>query len=113
MKEDKFDEVIEQSLNQAREVLIIKGKEYRRNQNAMHNFDISVQQSTTGETREDVIWSMARKHFISIQDIRTDIREGNLPSRDLVDEKYGDLINYLLLEKASIIDKLDKVKLPF
>lgn len=109
MTEGRFDNIIDEQLNDCKQTLIVKGKEYRRYKNPMHNFDIGVQQSTTNETREQIIWGMARKHWISIQDIRQDIIENNkLPSKELLDEKYGDFINYLLLEKASIIDKIEQ-----
>lgn len=105
MTEKQFDDVIEETLNQSKQTLIIKGKEYRRNNNPLHNFDVGV--SITGESREKVIWGFALKHFISITDIRNDIAQGKLPNIEVVDEKWGDLINYLLIEKASIIDKIN------
>jgi len=36
----------------------------------------------------------------------TDIREGKLPTADYVDEKIGDMINYLILQEASIKQKI-------
>lgn len=106
MLEKQFDEVVKTTLNKCEETLVIKGKEYRRNNNPFHNFEKGVE--ITGRTREDVIWGFALKHFISIQDIKNDISLGRLPSIEVVDEKYGDLLNYLLIEKASIIDKINK-----
>lgn len=103
----RFDEIVNEQLENCSKTLVIKGREYRRNDNPMHNFDIGVQQSTSDETREEVIWGMARKHWISIQDIRGDIKKGKLPTKEMLDEKFGDMINYLLLEKASIVDKID------
>ena len=108
MTEKKFDYVINKQLENCKNTLVIKGVEYRRNNNPLHNFDIGEQQSTTGESREDIIWGMARKHWISIQDIRQDVKNGKLPTNAQLDEKYGDFINYLLLEKASIVDKIDQ-----
>lgn len=104
----EFDNVINEQLENCKQTLIFKGKEYRRNDNPLHNFDVGQQQSTTNETREEVIYGMARKHWISIQDIRNDIKEGKLPTKAMLDEKFGDFINYLLIEKASIIDKINK-----
>ena len=108
MTEKRFDEVINEQLDNCENTLIIKGKEYRRNNNPLHNFDVGVQQSTTNETREEVIFGMARKHWISIQDIRSDVKNNKLPTKQQLDEKYGDFINYLLIEKASIIDKIEQ-----
>jgi len=33
MTEERFNEVVEETLNEIRETLIVKGKEYRRNNN--------------------------------------------------------------------------------
>ncbi len=106
MTVEKFDEEVDKVCTSIKDVLSIKAKEYRRNDNPLHNFDVGTQQSTSGETREDVIWGMARKHFISVQDIKNDVKLGKIPNREILDEKYGDLINYLILEKASILDKI-------
>jgi len=100
--QEQFDEIIEDTLAKIKEVLITKGKEYRRNNDVFHNFNEGAR--ITGQTREEVLWGFALKHFISIQDIKNDIKLGlKKPTKELLDEKYGDLINYLLLEKASII----------
>lgn len=102
--EQQFEEVITETLKQCQDTMLIKGREYRRNNNPFHNFDKGVEIS--GQIREDVIWGFALKHFISIQDIRSDLRDGKLPSEELLNEKYGDMINYLLIEKASIVAKI-------
>ena len=104
MTEEQFDDVINTTLEQSKETLIVKGKEYRRNNNPLHNFDVGA--NITGKLREEVIWGFALKHFISIQDIRNDMVQGTLPKIEVINEKYGDLINYLLIEKASIIDRI-------
>jgi hypothetical protein len=40
-------------------------------------------------------------------DILNDIEKGTLPKEEVVDEKIGDLINYLILCEASIKDKIN------
>lgn len=107
MNQENFNTIINEQLENCSNTLTVKAVEYCRNNNPFHNFDIGVKQSTSNETREDVIWGMARKHWISIQDIRNDIKQGKLPTKEILDEKYGDFINYLLIEKASIIDKIN------
>lgn len=106
MTGNEFEAIVESTVHGCVNTLVIKGREYRRNDNPLHNFDVGTQQSTTNETREEVIWGMARKHWISIQDIRNDIKQGQLPSIELLDEKFGDMINYLIIEKASIMDRI-------
>lgn len=96
-----FDEIIEEQLKAIKETLLVKGKEYRRFGNPFHNFDRGV--AITGKTREEIIWGFALKHFVSIQDLKEDIKNGKEVSKDVLDEKYGDLLIYLLIEKASIL----------
>jgi hypothetical protein len=104
-KEQQFDDSIKETIDSCIKTLIIKGKEYRRNNNPFHNFEVGSR--ITNQSREDIIWSFAIKHFISIQDIKNDLKNGIIPSKEILDEKYGDLINYLLIEKASILDKIN------
>lgn len=108
MTEDKFKEIVEEQVDKIEDTLVVKAKEYRRNNNPFHNFDIGTQ--INNQSREEVIWGFALKHFISIQDIRNDVKEGKLPSKEILDEKYTDLINYLIIEKASILDKIENKK---
>jgi len=105
MTEERFDEVVDVFLNSIRETLIVKGKEYRRNGNVFHNFDEGSKRS--GLIREKVLDGFLLKHEISISDITNDLESGKLPSKAMLDEKFGDNIIYLILKKASIIDKIE------
>jgi len=99
-----FDEVIEESITQITETLLVKGKEYRRNGNPFHNFEVGARKEN--KTREEVLHGFALKHEISISDMRNDLSKGIMPKVEQVNEKFNDLIIYLLIEKASILDKL-------
>lgn len=105
MKEERFDEVVDIFLNNIRETLIVKGKEYRRNNNPFHNFDIGSQRS--GLIREKVLDGFLLKHEISIADITNDLEKGILPKISTLDEKFGDNVIYLILKMASIVDKIE------
>ena len=105
MTEKRFDEVVDVFLKSIRETLIVKGKEYRRNNNPFHNFDIGSQRS--GLIREKVLDGMLLKHEISIADITNDLVDGILPTIFTLDEKFGDNVIYLILKMASIIDKIE------
>jgi hypothetical protein len=104
MKKEFFKLVLDKTLNSTIETLGVKAMEYIRNDNAMHNFDVGARK--TGQIRERVIYGFALKHHISIDDIRDDLEKGILPSEELIEEKFGDAINYLILEKASILHKI-------
>lgn len=106
-KNKKFDNVVSTTLESCKQTLLVKGREYRRNNNPFHNFDRGVQ-SDPRKSREEVIWGMALKHHISVMDMIDDVKEGIKPSEEIIDEKFGDYINYLLIMKASIKDKVCK-----
>ncbi len=50
---------------------------------------------------------MLLKHEISIADMTDDLVKGILPKIETVEEKFGDNLIYLILKKASIIDKIE------
>ena len=106
MTEERFDQVVDIFLNSVRETLIVKGREYRRNGNVFHNFDEGSKRS--GLIREKVLDGFLLKHEISIADITNDLAEGILPKIETIKEKFGDNLIYLILKKASIIDKIEQ-----
>lgn len=106
MTDQRFDEIVQEVLDQVKEVLLVKAKEYRRNNNPFHNFDVGA--ARTGLIREKVLDGMLLKHEISIADITNDIEKGILPKASTLDEKFGDNIIYLILKKASIIDRIEE-----
>ena len=109
MTENRFEQIVDETLNQIRETLIVKGKEYRRNNNPFHNFDEGSKRS--GLIREKVLDGFLLKHEISIADMTNDLEKGILPKIETVEEKFGDNLIYLILKKASIIDKIENEKL--
>jgi len=106
MTENRFDEVVDETLNSIREILVIKGAEYRRNQDPFHNFNEGSKRS--GLIREKVLDGFLLKHEISIADITNDLEKGILPKIETIEEKFGDNLIYLILKKASIIDKIEQ-----
>ena len=108
MSEDKFQEVVEDTLNQLRETLIVKGKEYRRNNDPLHNFNLGARR--TGLIREKVLDGFLLKHEVSICDMTNDLCQGILPKKEVVNEKFNDNLIYLLLKKASIMARINESK---
>lgn len=106
MTENRFEQIVDETLNQIKFTLIEKGREYRRNNNPFHNFEQGSR--ITGLIREKVLDGMLLKHEISIADITNDLTEGKLPKIEIIEEKFGDNLIYLILKKASIIDKIEK-----
>ena len=102
----EFDSVVSKTLIDIRNLLITKGKEYRRNGNVYHNFEQGA--AMTGMSREKVLDGFLLKHEISINDMTNDLENGILPTRDKVEEKFNDNLIYLLIKKAMILDRIDK-----
>lgn len=104
MNTEKFDNIVEFRIQQIKTILLEKSKEYAKNDDRLHNFN---QAAKFGDiTRERALWGFAMKHYVSFMDILNDLDNGKLPSEDLLNEKIGDLINYLILCEISIKDKI-------
>ncbi len=103
MKNDRFNEIVKETLGTAEEVLCQKSAEYSRGGDKLHNF------RRGGEilncSPEKALMGMKLKHDISVMDIVNDLDDGSLASKELIDEKIGDSINYLLLLKACLYDR--------
>lgn len=108
MNTKEFNKVVNQTLDHCKKTLISKSDEYSTEDDKLHNFNEGAR--ITGRTREQVLYGFALKHHISINDIRENIAKGELPTIEMVEEKFGDAINYLILEKASIIDRINNKK---
>ena len=108
MTAQEFDILVQQRVQKVQQTLVVKGKEYRRNNDPLHNFRVGARVSNS--TEEKVLWGFALKHYISFLDILNDMEAGNLPKEEIVDEKIGDLINYLILCEASIKEKINNNK---
>ena len=99
-----FDKVISETLVDLKELLIVKGKEYRRNNNVYHNFEQGSR--IKGTTPERVLDGFLLKHEISIADITNDLDMGVLPTKEKVEEKFNDNLIYFLIKKAMILKRL-------
>lgn len=100
---NQFDKVVEERLESVRQVMLVKGKEYRRKGNAYHNFDRAG--AMLGCSRERGLIGMAAKHFVSVLDIVDDVEKGKLPSLETINEKIGDAVNYLILLEGALKDR--------
>jgi len=107
MKTDFFKKELEKTFKQLEETLLVKGLEYVRNDNPMHNFEVGAKIKNVN--REQVIFDFALKHYISIQDILKDLDENKLPKKETVEEKWNDYIIYMILQKISVLDKLEGI----
>lgn len=90
-------------------VLGVKAKEYVRSGDRLYNFKragVISQQHWAGAA-----WGMALKHLVSVCDIIDgwDVKsDGVVVTEEMIREKFGDLINYLVLIEAGIIFEIGK-----
>jgi hypothetical protein len=95
MRAETFEkEILEKTLDEIKKVLGNKAKEYSTH-DRLYNFKAAARVLNTSPKK--ALWGMALKHLISVIDIVEDIRPIT-PS--VINEKIGDLINYLILLKA-------------
>ena len=98
MTPEKFQEIAAARLRACRERLAEKNEEYARENNPLHNFHAAAAMNNC--TPEEALWGMAAKHIISVRDMVFDRQQGIFPSPEMLSEKIGDAINYLILLEA-------------
>lgn len=105
MTREEFNKRIEESLEKIKNTLTIKGAEYDRNDNPFHAFETAALLELEGKYAFEIPWDYARKHFVSIMDMKKDMKtEGIVFHKDVIEEKYNDLIIYFLLEKELVLE---------
>lgn len=76
--------------------------EYSRNDDPFHNFKKASQLSLT-ENEVAVAWEFCVKHLQSLKDLILDYDEGKEISKEIVDEKIGDIIVYMTLIRGMLL----------
>lgn len=87
-----FNAVVERAVKRIESTLTKKATEYATSGNRFHNFDVAGRM--LGESAEKALWGFVLKHIVSVKDMIDD------PSKityDMIDEKIGDIINYMVL----------------
>jgi hypothetical protein len=102
MKREDFSRRVEKRIDLIRQTLLTKHKEYAKDDNVFRNFDKAAGGLSLHSTSAEVLWSYMTKHLVSIKDIVSD----NVPvTNEVVSEKIGDVINYLILLEAMLNEK--------
>lgn len=91
-----FDTIVERRINKIKEVLSSKAKEYATESDRFHNFRVAGR--IHGCSPERALKGMMIKHEVSVLDLidLCDTNPDNL-TIEIVEEKIGDNINYLIL----------------
>ena len=96
---NQFDEVLNNRLAKIKSVLQSKAKEYAQGPDRYHNFNVAAR--VLGSSREKALLGMMMKHYVSILDI---IDQPGIFSNEIIDEKIGDMINYLILLEGMLLE---------
>ena len=105
LSDEQFDKYFDEIIERTRAVLKVKAKEYVRENDRLHNFNVASKKQDV--QRERAIGFFRLKHEVSIDDMLNDIDKGLLPERAVVSEKFGDRLNYDILEEISILHRVD------
>ena len=105
MTREDFSRRVEKRIDLVRQTLLTKHKEYAKDDNVFRNFDEAAGGLSLHSTSAEVLWSYMTKHLVSIKDIVSD----NVPvTNEVVSEKIGDVINYLILLEAMLNQQGEK-----
>ena len=100
MDNEQFRELAVNRMGACLSVLTAKNVEYSRGGDKLHNFKRAGAKLGCSPAR--ALLGMKSKHDVSVDDLVADMERGSLPSREMVAEKIGDSINYLLLLEGII-----------
>ncbi len=106
MNAREFKKIVKDRQKQTKDTLLTKAAEYAKNNDRLHNFKRAGLMNK--QTPETSLWGMASKHLVSIIDMVESTEQDIYPSVDQVDEKIGDMINYLHLLEASFAEHFDE-----
>jgi hypothetical protein len=102
----KFEDVLTETLFQIREVLAQKADEYASSKSRYHNFEAGGRKRNC--TPEEALMGMKLKHDVAVDDLVDWVKESpeklTLP---MINEKIGDSINYLILLKGMLINRVE------
>jgi len=102
-----FNEMLEARIKKTREVLAAKNKEYASDVDKLHNFKRAGKMLQIAP--EYALVGMMVKHTISILDIVDKINNNKeYPTKEMIEEKVGDNVNYLILLEALIKEHIDE-----
>ena len=106
MKIDKFFELLEQRFSKTRKTYSTKMNEYATDLDVFQSFRNGMGFSFH-DTPEGVAWEYACKHLECIKTIISKLPD-EVPTDELLEEKIGDAINYLIILEGLIKERGDK-----
>lgn len=110
MTSQDFKLLIERRQDQSVNTLVRKNLEYGTQTDMLESFKEQAQLSLHN-TPMGIGWELMVKHLYSVRRIIREYEEtGKIPSQEMIDEKFGDAINYLILIEALFEEVANKPK---
>jgi hypothetical protein len=107
MTPEDFDKVLTECCDNMKKVLGSKANEYARG-DRLSNFKKAA--LALSSTPEEVCLNFWFKHVISIVDLVQDLRNNKIATEAMWNEKILDAVNYLVLLKALVVDRVGMTK---
>lgn len=99
MKRTEFNEIVETRILKIESMLEAKAGEYATDGTAFYNFERAAE--INRKRPRQALWDMATKHLVSVMDM---VESDNDYEPEYIDEKIGDMINYLILLEGLLKD---------
>ena len=106
MNAKDFDKIVADRMDWCEQTLLAKGEEYSREGDRLWNFKSAGRKLNCHPAQ--ALAGMEVKHDVSIDDIIDGLAQGVVPPKEMVAEKIGDSINYLLLLEGLIEEERAK-----
>ena len=100
MNAEDFNKIVAARMAWCNKTLCAKGDEYARDGDRLWNFKAAGRKLNCHPAK--ALAGMMVKHTVSVDDIIDGLARGIVPPKELVAEKIGDSINYLLLLEGLI-----------
>jgi len=101
---DKFKELLAARQLHIEKVLKVKAVEYSRNNDALFNFNEG--SKDLNQSRERYLLNLAWKQICSVKDLVNDLDNDKLACEAMVKEKFGDVINYMILMESMFLQRI-------
>lgn len=99
MDHKEFETVFERQIEQCRDTLLTKSREYATDEDKLHNFKVAA--VIVQGTPEQALWGFLAKHLVSLSDM---VHSDDFYPTGVWDEKIGDAMNYLVLLRACVFE---------
>ena len=103
MNSKEFEKIVEEQIEHIRKALLSKRKEYANDEDVLVNFKNTGRMK--GETPAKALYGMLAKHLTSWEDY---VLGRQIPTKELLDEKIGDIINYFILSKGLFLEEIEE-----